>query len=229
MNITEEEQIKSKHYYDKFSKIYDWISFDSYYRKPRKFAIEKLNLKPNQTVLNIPCGTGQNFKYFEQYLKNTGQIIGIDLSEGMLTEAENKTKKNDWKNIKHFCADARKINHNWINKNVGQGLKFDSILCDLGLSGFPEWQNIIDNLISLLKPNGKLVIMDWYIEKSSLRGKFIKWIGKGEVNRPLHQYMESKVANFELTNTFKNGEMFVATGTKKKESLHTTKYKNNKD
>tara|TARA_B100002019_G_scaffold270039_1_gene263332 strand:- start:846 stop:1106 length:261 start_codon:yes stop_codon:yes gene_type:complete len=77
-------------------------------------------------------------------------------------------------------------------------LKFDSIFCDLGLSGFPNWEKVIDNLITLLKPNGKIVIMDWYIYKPSFRGAFIKLIGKGEVNRPLYQYLESKVADFEL-------------------------------
>ena len=210
-----EKQEKATKYYDRFSKVYDWISSDAYYKKPRKFAIEKLDLKLNQTILNIPCGTGQNFKYFQEYLKNTGQIIGIDLSEGMLSKAENKIKKNNWDNIEVFCADATKIDTNWVSENLKNELKFDSILCDLGLSGFPEWKNIIDNLISLLKTNGKLVIMDWYIEKPSLRGKFIKWIGKGEVNRPLYQYMESRVTNFDLENTFKNGEMFVAIGTKK--------------
>ena len=52
-------------------------------------------------------------------------------------------------------------------------LRFNAILCELGLSGFPEWQKIIENLVALLKPNGKLVIMDWYIDRPSLRGKFI--------------------------------------------------------
>ena len=57
--------------------------------------------------------------------------------------------------------------------------------------------------------------MDWYIEKLNLRGRFIKWIGKGEVNRPIWQYLENKVANFKVDNSFKKGEMFVASGNKK--------------
>lgn len=216
MDIIEKETLRARNYYDRFSKIYDLVSSDLYYKEPRKFAIEKLNIKPNQTILNIPCGTGQNFSYFQHYLKNTGQIIAIDLSEGMLKVAENKTNKKGWKNIKTLSGDATKINQNWIDEHIEKDLRFDSVFCDLGLSGFPDWQNIIDNMISLLKPFGKIVIMDWYIEKPSLRGKFIKWIGKGEVNRPLYQYLEKRVVNFELKNTFKNGEMFVATGTKKK-------------
>lgn len=205
-------------YYDKFSKIYDWISSDSYYRKPRKFAIKELGLDLNQTTLNIPCGTGQNFKYYQKFLKNTGTIIGIDLSKGMLERAQMKIERNDWQNIKLFKEDATKINNEWIQEKFQTELKFDSIFCDLGLSGFPNWKKVIDNLIALLKPNGKIVIMDWYIDKPSLRGQFIKWIGKGEVNRPLYQYLEKRVDNFKCENSFKSGQMFVASGTKRNPS-----------
>lgn len=215
MNSIEEKQTQATKYYDKFAKVYDWISSKSYYRKPREFAIKELNLKPNQIVLNIPCGTGQNFEYYQKYLSNTGTIIGIDISQGMLEKAIEKVHKHNWKNIQTFKVDARNINEEWIKKEFKAEIKFESIFCDLGLSGFPEWERIIDNLIALLKPNGKIVIMDWYIDKSSLRGKFIKWIGKGEVNRPLYQYLETRVSNFQLNNSFKSGQMFVATGTKK--------------
>ncbi len=215
MTNIEEKLGKAIKYYDRFAKIYDWVSSKSYYSKPRDLAIKELNLDKNQNVLNIPCGTGQNFEFYQKYLFNTGSIIGIDLSQGMLEKAQEKIDKNNWKNIQLFTADATKIYTEWINANIKQGFKFDSILCDLGLSGFPEWESIIDNLISLLKPNGKIVIMDWYIDKPSLRGSFIKWIGKGEVNRPIFQYLENKVAGFKLNNSFKNGNMFVASGTKK--------------
>ena len=215
MNILEEKQTKATKYYDRFSIVYDWISSKSYYKKPRDFAFEKLNLSNNQLVLNIPCGTGQNFEYYQKFLSNSGKIIGIDLSQGMLEKAKEKIKKNNWNNIQTFKENATKIDSEWIKKEFKAELKFDSIFCDLGLSGFPKWEEVIDNLISLLKTNGKILIMDWYIEKPSFRGNFIKWIGKGEVNRKLYQYLENKVNNFELNNSFKNGQMFVASGTKK--------------
>ena len=215
MKNIHEKQAKAIKYYDKFSKVYDWISSKSYYKKPREFAIKELNLNTYQNVLNIPCGTGQNFEYYEKYLLNTGIIIGIDLSKGMLEKAQNKINKNKWTNIQIFKEDATKINPEWMKNKFKSELQFDSIFCDLGLSGFPEWEKIIDNLISLLKPNGKIVIMDWYINKPSLRGRFIKWIGKGEVNRPLYQYLKSKTADFKLDKSFKSGQMFVAIGTKK--------------
>ena len=202
-------------YYDRFSKVYDWVSSKHYYHKPRKFAIQEMHLKEGQKVLNIPCGTGQNLDYFQQYLKDTGSIIGIDLSEGMLSKAKKKIDHNQWNSIQLIKGDATKINKEWIATQFDANLEFDAILCDLGLSGFPRWEEIITNLISLLKPSGRFVIMDWYIHSPSLRGEFIKWIGKGEVDRPLWQYMEDKVNHFRLEDSFKRGDMFVASGSRK--------------
>ena len=76
-------------------------------------------------------------------------------------------------------------------------------------------EKVIDNLLSILKPSGKIVIMDWYLDKPSLRGEFIKWIGKGEVDRPIWQYLKTKVSNFQLNNTFNRDGIFVVSGNKK--------------
>lgn len=201
-------------YYDKFSKVYDLLSPKWYYHKGRSYAIQQLDLEEGQTILNLPCGTGQNFKYFQKYLNGTGRIIGIDLSRGMLQKAQNKVKQNDWQNIEFYQADATKININWLKKNIEQSIQIDAVFCDLGLSGFSQWQAIIDNMLELLKQKGVLVIMDWYIPKPTLRGAFIRWIGKGEVDRPIYQYLETKVADFKVITSFNRGGVFVATGIK---------------
>ncbi|EIJ40906.1 MULTISPECIES: class I SAM-dependent methyltransferase [Flavobacteriaceae] len=209
---TKEEQENAIRYYDKLSVIYDYIS-NWYYKKARNYAIKELQLKNGQTVLNVPCGTGVNFKYFNEYLNNSGLIIGIDLSSGMLDKAKQKIEKNGWTNIETELNDATKIDRNWLDYRNEQ-ITVDAVFCDLGLSGLPEWRKIIDNMISILKPNGRIVILDWYLEKPSLRGNFVKWIGKGEVDRPIYQYLETKVSNFKVDDSFNYGGVFVASGSK---------------
>lgn len=213
---TEEEQKKAIEYYDKISSIYDAIS-NWYYKNARKYAIEKLELTRGQTVLNVPCGTGVNFKYFQNHLENSGLIIGIDLSSGMLEQAERKSKKNDWTNIDLILENATKIDQKWFEdySKSNKPKKIDTVFCDLGLSGLPEWQNIIDNMLSILEPNGRFVILDWYLEKYSPLAKFVKWIGKGEVDRPLWQYLKTKVTDFEMKKFGIFNGVFVASGTKK--------------
>lgn len=212
---TMEKLAEAENYYDKFSRFYDILSPDWYYRKPREFAVRTMKLEKGQTILNLPVGTGQIFDYFQQYLKGSGKIVGIDLSEGMLEKARQKVIKNDWSNIDLIKAEAIVINADWVKTQFGESVQFDAVLCDLGLSGFPDWQRIIDNLLSVLRPGGKIVVMDWYIEKPGLRAEFIKWIGGGEVNRPIYQYLAEKVIDFQLNDSFKGGDVFVAFGAKK--------------
>lgn len=209
---TKENQEKAIRYYDKLSVIFDYIS-NWYYKKARNYAIKELELKNGQTVLNVPCGTGVNFKYFNDFLNNSGLIIGIDLSSGMLDKARQKIEKNDWTNVRTELINAIKIDQSWLDYRDEQ-ITVDAIFCDLGLSGLLEWRKIIDNMFPILKPRGRIVILDWYLEKSSLRGNFVKWIGKGEVNRPIYQYLETKVSNFKVDDSFNYGGVFVASGSK---------------
>lgn len=210
-----ENRTAAEAYYNRFSQVYDLLSPDCYYRKPRKFAIQALALVAGQSVLNLPCGTGQNFSYFQHYLKGTGSVIGVDLSSGMLQKAREKTRSKGWHNISLFKEGAAAIDENWVYAHLGEGVRFDAILCDLGLSGFPEWRKVIDNLLCCLRPGGQFVIMDWYIDQPGLRAEFIKWIGGGAVDRPLYQYLEPLLDDFRLNNSFKGGDVFVAWGNRK--------------
>jgi hypothetical protein len=94
-------------------------------------------------------------------------------------------------------------------------IKIDAIFCDLGFSGLSEWHDTIDNIISILSPNGKILILDWYLEKSSPLAKLVKWIGKGEVDKPLWQYHKTKVFDFEVEKFGLFNEVLVASRTKR--------------
>ena len=200
-------------YYDKFSTVYDFLSPKLYYHKARNEAIKELRLSKGNTVLNVPVGTGQNFDCFQHYLDNTGLIIGIDLSAGMLRKAQNKIDKNHWGNIHLINQDVATLSERLIVAN--KTITVNAVLCDLGLSGFSDWQAVIDSLIDIVGSGNRISIMDWYIEKPSLRGNFVKWIGKGDVNRPIGQYLETKVTDFKLNSSFNRGGVFVASGTTK--------------
>lgn len=210
----EKELQKAMTYYDKFSKVYNWFSPKWYYHSAREYAIKQLSLKEGSCVVNVPCGTGQNLEYMQAYLKNTGLIVGIDLSDGMLNKATSLVNKNDWNNTRIMKADVRKVDTTWVENQFNGGLQVDAILCDLGLSGFPNWKSVIDNLYDILLPQGRLVIMDWYIPKPTITGEIVKWVGKGEVDRPLYQYLNSKTSNFSVNTSFNRGRIFVTRGIK---------------
>lgn len=113
------------------------------------------NLKPGK-ILEVGCGTGHWLNLLSKY---STQLYGADYSTGMLNIAK---KSNDILNVVN--ADA--------NKLPFHGNSFDLILCINAIHHFANKKSFIDNISSLLKPNGVLCIMgfdphdkenDWYL------------------------------------------------------------------
>ena len=65
----------------------------------RRHAIDLLQLKPGDAVLDVGCGTGLAFSLLEQAIGPQGRIIGIDQSPEMLARARERVETNGWKNI----------------------------------------------------------------------------------------------------------------------------------
>ncbi len=204
-------------WYDIFSNFYD-RSLERLYYSSRKRAVELLDLKDNQTVLDIACGTGANFKHI---LASNNNIIlyGTDYSAGMLEKSKKLIARNAWKNTFLFQADAREINISNMEIHIKNKIKFDRIICVLGLSVIPEWENVLENLIGLLEENGKIVIVDVFAEKRDFNTWLVEKIAKADLNRKTWQTLKIKTSNFHheylpVKESKVGGKLFVAVGTK---------------
>jgi hypothetical protein len=80
------------------------------------------------------------FQIFSKLSGNSGLIIGIDLSGGMLDQAKRKTEKKGGTNIDLELDNATKIDQNWLAEYSGRKgqIKIDTIFCDLGLQDYPN-------------------------------------------------------------------------------------------
>lgn len=206
-------------WYDFFSNFYD-NSLEKLYFDSRKRAVELLDLKEGQILIDVACGTGANFKHIK---KNNSKfsLYGTDYSAGMLKKAQHLIEKNSWENIYLFQADARELNASSIEKYTNKKIKFDRVICVLGLSVIPEWEKILDNLIELLNENGKIVIVDVYAEKRNFNTWLVEKIAKADLDRKIWQTLETKTDNFfqeylPVKESKVGGKLFVATGTKRR-------------
>jgi SAM-dependent methyltransferase len=55
--------------------------------RSQRAAIERLELRPGETVLDIACGTGINLSALARRVGANGRVIGVDLSPDMLAIA----------------------------------------------------------------------------------------------------------------------------------------------
>ncbi|MFQ5433407.1 MAG: methyltransferase domain-containing protein [Anaerolineae bacterium] len=106
-------------WYDRIARLYDPFILGSY-SGVRKRTMKQLRLKPGQTVLDVACGTGENFRFILEQIGPTGTLIGTDFSAGMLAQARRKVEKNDWQNVHLLHADARALSLEMLRAASGQ-------------------------------------------------------------------------------------------------------------
>lgn len=203
-------------WYDVFSNFYD-KTLEKLYFESRQKAITLLELQDGNTLLDVACGTGANFPHVFKANKNIS-VYGTDYSEGMLRLAKNTIEKQSWSNIYLFQADARNLNKVFVEKETKQN-SFDRIICSLGLSVIPEWEQVLDNLISMLNENGKIVIMDVFAEKRDFNTWLVEKFAKADLDRKIWQTLEKKTKNFHMSylpvkESKVGGKLFVAVGIK---------------
>lgn len=94
-------------FYGRWAGVYDHLAS----RTPgitgvRKKAVSSLNISPGETVVEMGCGTGANLEFLRRAVGPEGQVIGIDLTPGMLDRAHERVDRNQWSNVALLRADA---------------------------------------------------------------------------------------------------------------------------
>ncbi len=202
-------------WYNIFAKFYD-TALEKAYRQCREAAVSKMNLKADAVVLDLACGTGQNFPHLVPHL-HEGKVLGCDYSSGMLASAKIKIDKNQWKNITLLCKDAQILTQQDILDAVGQ--LPNHVICVLGFSVIPNWQEVLKNMWHILPPNGLLTIVDVYAEKRNFNTWLVEKTAQADVSRRPWEYLESQGIEYQLEylpgSPYKyGGRLFLLTATK---------------
>ena len=83
-----------------------------YDRHMRRFArwqgkaVDRLELRPGNAVIDVACGTGLNFPLLQDKIGAGGRIVGIDLSADMIAIARERVAAHDWPNVTLIEAAA---------------------------------------------------------------------------------------------------------------------------
>jgi len=82
--------------------MHPWIGEGS----NRKRAIHSLALNQGDTVVDLGCGTGLNFCLLQEQVGPRGRIIGVDLTDAMLDQANTRIAAQDWSNVELVKSDV---------------------------------------------------------------------------------------------------------------------------
>jgi ubiquinone/menaquinone biosynthesis C-methylase UbiE len=139
---------KAKHY-NVVSRLYPVPGYPQ--QAQRRRAVQALGLRPGATVVDLACGTGQNFPLIEQAIGPDGRIIGVDLTDAMLAQARRRIEHNNWSNVSLVQADAADYTF---------PAEVDAILSTYALSHVPECGAVIARGAEALASGGRWVVLD---------------------------------------------------------------------
>ena len=130
-----------------------WDDFTMNFLKPMgDKIIEELQIKDNDNVLDIACGTGEPGLTIAEIAKN-GNVTGTDLAEKMLEIAQANASN---KKIKNYTTKVCDVCELPFDENT-----FDKISCRMGFMFFPDMQMAANEMLRVLKPGGKMATSVW--------------------------------------------------------------------
>jgi SAM-dependent methyltransferase len=84
--------------------------FDPFFIKPvRQKAVELLDLKEGDRVLDVGCGPGGSFPYLVRAVGKSGQVVGVEISPEISINARRRIEKNGWRNVEVIDASAQEV------------------------------------------------------------------------------------------------------------------------
>lgn len=154
----------------KFFVLFEWLFLLP--RSIRSKAVSRLEIKPGSPVLEVGCGTGRNLEPLLQAVGASGHVYGVDLSEGMLAEAQELCARREWHNVELIRADA-------VEYVLPEAV--DGIIFSLSYAVIPRHMDALRHAWNQLRPGGYLVIMDARLP-SGIIGKllhpFVVWASR---------------------------------------------------
>lgn len=137
-------------YYDSAARVLDMLGLG--YDRLRHEAVDALMLEDGDVVLEIGCGTGANFSLLEKRIGSSGRIIGMDLTQAMLEEAEKLVETEGWKNVELVHCPAS--GYPFVDESV------DAVLSTFALTLEPDYDAVVTSVASALRPSGIFAIAD---------------------------------------------------------------------
>jgi ubiquinone/menaquinone biosynthesis C-methylase UbiE len=161
INLSFEKSVKMKPIFDpiqyKITTKANWniVAPDYHYNwadqkiGPFKSTIELVkiaDIKSDDKILDVACGTGVVSKEMSQLLGPKGRLVGIDLSRTALKIAKGTIT---FPNTNFLEMDA---------ENMGFNFKFDKVTCQYGVMFFPDAHKVFKSIKKILNRKGILAV-----------------------------------------------------------------------
>jgi len=144
-----------KKIYAAYSNVYDRI-FSRFFFPRIERAINDMDIRPGDRILDVGVGTGLSFQVFPRDCK----VVGIDLSHDMLRKAKEKIETEGYDNIKVMAMDAMDLSFD--------DDAFDKVFISHVVSVVPDPYKVMDEVKRVCKKDGQVVIVNHFKSTNKL-------------------------------------------------------------
>lgn len=116
-------------------------------------AIDALAAQPGERIVDIGCGPGTTAIELAQRVGPDGEVIGLDISEGMVNAAQRRAARTGTTNIRFMVGDLER-------HTVDDG-GLDAAFSRFGVMFFTDAVAAFSNIAGSLRPAGRLACTVW--------------------------------------------------------------------
>jgi len=118
----------------------------------RQDLIGNMHIVPEQSIVELGAGTGQNLGFLGYPLQTFARIDVVDLCPSLLEIARQRYRHQP--NVRIIEADATLYQPQQL---------VDRVYFSYALTMIPNWSQAINNAVRMLKPGGLLGVVDFYV------------------------------------------------------------------
>ncbi|RPJ26204.1 MAG: methyltransferase domain-containing protein [Chloroflexi bacterium] len=173
-----------------------------------QWLVETAQIPEGGRVLDVACGRGAVLFPAAGRVGTRGQVIGIDLAEGMARETGMEIQRRGLKQAEARQMDAEHLSF--------PDSTFDVVLCGFSLQFFPHLEQALSEFRRVLKPGGQIAVTtwseddarwDWFEDLRKAHGAVLK-LGSQSLDTPeeIHKWL-SQAGFVDIRISFKELDM----------------------
>lgn len=205
---------RSRSVWDRWS---DWYTLSERDFEPmREDAMDRLELRRGDRVLDIGCGPGVNLERLRDEVGPDGELVAVDYSPEMVSKARGRVEKHGWENVEVRRADIATTEFD---------APFDSAIATLSMSVMADIRYTAETIYRELAPHSRFVVFDvrpvptgpTRVLNPVIR-RFLRWYANWNSDESVTEALATVFDECSIVATYNGGCTYTAVCEKRNQS-----------